>query len=70
MIVLVLVFVYSVLITVVPETRLVIFEISWMNSEKLNLYILGNGLLFSFFICVAQKSILEPGSVWLKRKYP
>lgn len=70
MIVLVVVFVYSVLITVVPDARLILFELSWMNSDRLNCFVLGIALLFSLFIYGAQKFILEPGSTWLKEKYP
>lgn len=70
MIVLFIAFTYCVLITVVPDSRLVVFEISWMGSERLNGFILGISILFSVFIYSVQKFIFEPGSVWLKEKYP
>ena len=70
MIVLFVVFTYCVLLTVVPDSRLVLFEISWMGSERLNGFVLGISLLFSFFMFGVQKFILEPGTVWLKEKYP
>lgn len=69
-IILIFVFVYSVLLVIVPGARLDIFEISWMESQRLNGFILGISLLFGIFIYVVQKYILQPGSSWLKSKYP
>ena len=70
MIILFIVFTYSVLLTVVPGARISIFEVSWMSNDRLNGFVLGISLLFSAFIYACQKFILEPGTVWLKEKYP
>jgi len=58
MIVLVIVFVYSVLICVVPDARLGIFELSYMNVSRVNGFVLGIALLFGFFMYGSQKFIL------------
>jgi len=70
MVVLVIVFTYSVLLTIVPDARLNIFNISWLTDERLNIFVLGMSLLFGFFIYSAQKFVLEPISTWLKDKHP
>jgi magnesium-transporting ATPase (P-type) len=66
MIVLVLVFGYSVLLAIVPDARISIFKLDWMNAERLNVFVLGIALLFGFFMYSVQKFIMEPFSTWLK----
>ena len=58
MIVLVIVLSYSFLMTVAPETRLGLFQMSWMKSDVLNGYVLAVSMTFSFFIYWTQKFIL------------
>lgn len=70
MIVLVLVFAYSVLLAIVPDARLSLFNLSWMTAERLNIFVLGMALLFGIFMYLAQKFMLEPLSTWLKDKNP
>lgn len=66
MVVLVIVFAYSVLLAIVPDARISIFRLSWMTSERLNVFLLGIALAFGIFIYCAQKFVLEPISSWLK----
>ena len=61
---------YSILITVVPASRLEAFELTYMESAWLNGYVLGMGILFSGALYMTQKCLLEPLSVRLRRRYP
>jgi hypothetical protein len=70
MVVLVIVFAYSVLLAIVPDARISIFKLSWMTSERLNIFLLGMGLAFGIFIYCAQKFVLEPISSWLRENNP
>ena len=70
MVVLVIVFSYSVLLAIVQDERISIFKLAWMTSERLNVFVLGMGLLFGIFIYSAQKFLLEPISTWLKERHP
>ena len=70
MVVLVIVFTYSVLLTIVPDARISIFNLSWMYAERLNVFVLGMALLFGIFMYSAQKFVLEPISTWLKDRNP
>ena len=55
MVVLVVVYTYSVLIVIVPEARLAEFNVSFMESTKLNGFVLGIAMLFSFMMYGLQK---------------
>ncbi len=55
MVVLVVVYTYSVLIVMVPEARLADFKVSFMESTKLNGFVLGIAMLFSFMMYGLQK---------------
>lgn len=68
-IVLVLVLVYSLVIIVVPASRLNLFEVVFMNYQPFNWYIFGLALGIGIVIYVNQKFIMEPFFAWLKMKY-
>ena len=70
MIVLLLVLSYSIVIIVVPQARLFLFELSYLDYEPLNLYIMGLALGMSAIIYVNQKFVLEPVFSLIKAKYP
>lgn len=70
MCVLIVVLTYSILLVICPAARIVIFQLDWMTSEKLNGFVLGISFLFGFFIFGVQKYIFEPGCAWLREKYP
>jgi hypothetical protein len=70
MIVLVLSLGYSSLIVIVPEARLAILEIDYMNSLKLNGFVLGMAWAFGIFIIVLNKFVMEPFALWIRNKYP
>ncbi len=70
MIVLVLSLAYSIIIVVVPDSRLALFKVVYMNDSSLNGFVLGTALGFGIFIFILQKAVLEPGSLWLRKKYP
>ena len=70
MIVLLFIMTYSIVIIVVPKSRLKIFEVTYMDYQPLNLYILGLALGISFVIYVVQKLLLENFFNWLKNRFP
>ena len=70
MIVLILMLTYSLVMIVVPEARLGIFEISFLNYQPYNWYIFGLALGIGVVLYVVQKFMLEPLFNWLKEKYP
>lgn len=70
MVVLFIVGAYSILLVIVPESRLSIFEVSYMLSSKLNGFVLGLSFAFGIFMYCCQKFIFEPISYKLKQKYP
>jgi hypothetical protein len=57
MVVLIIVFVYSVLIVMVPKTRIPNFYVKWMIYDNVNGFILGMSLLFGIFMYVMQKFV-------------
>jgi hypothetical protein len=70
MIVLIIIGSYSTLLAIVPDARISIFKLSWLTVDRLNIFVFGIALLFGFSMYSVQKFILEPGSTWLKDKYP
>jgi len=60
MIVLVIILVYSILITVVPATRIPNFYVSFMDHTNINFFVLGISLAFGIFMYLMQKYVWEP----------
>ena len=70
MVVFVVSFSYSVLLALVPGSRLPGFELSYMSSSLVNLYVLLMALIFGILLYVNQKYVLEVVSARLRKKYP
>lgn len=71
MFVLVLILPYSIIMMVVPDARLEIFQIrSLKHDQGFYWYIFGLAIGIGTTIFVAQKCILEPLFRFLKVKYP
>jgi hypothetical protein len=70
MIVLVVVLIYSILITVLPATRIPDFFLSWMTHTNINFFVLGMSFAFGIFIYVMQKFVWEPVAQKLREAYP
>jgi hypothetical protein len=70
MVVLVVVLIYSILITVVPATRIPDFMLSWMNNTNINFFVLGMSFGFGIFIYLMQKYVWEPIAEKLREGYP
>lgn len=66
MIVFIIVFIYSILITVVPATRISDFYLSWMYHTNVNFFVLGMSFAFGIFMYVMQKFVWEPLSEKLR----
>lgn len=67
---LVLILTYSLVMIVVPGSRLALFEIQYMDYARYNWYNFGLALGLGVFIYIEQKFIVEPIFYWLKNKYP
>lgn len=65
----VLILAYSIIITVVPQARLSIFDVSFMNYMPMNVFVLFVGLIISGLILFNQKCLLEPFSAYLRGRY-
>jgi cation-transporting ATPase 13A3/4/5 len=61
---------YSILIVMIPQARLAVFSVNFMDNEKVNGFVLGIALAFGLFIFVLEKVVMEPLSLWLRKKYP
>lgn len=70
MVVLLVVLTYSIIIIVVPKSRLSLFKIIHMDYQPMNYFVLGLSLGFGFFIYLNQKFIMEPLFRFLREKYP
>jgi len=70
MIVLFISLAYSSIIVMVPEARLSLFKVEFMNFDNLNGYILGLSWTFGIFIFLLNKLVMEPFSLWIRTKYP
>lgn len=70
MLVFVVSFTYSVLLCIVPASRVSWFQISYMDNGLVNLYVLLVALLFGMLMYVNQKCVMEPASAWLKKRHP
>lgn len=57
MVVLVIVVTYSILIVVVPASRISGFQIDFMTDKALNGFVVGIALAFAFGIFILQKLI-------------
>lgn len=64
------VFIYSIVIILVPSARLTDFMLDFMVYDSQNWFVLGVGLTFGIGLCLLQKLVWEPLSVWLKARYP
>lgn len=70
MIVLVIITTYTVLIVVVPASRLEGFNIAYIDDGQLRGFILGIAILFGVSVFTIQKFIWEPLAIWLRENYP
>ena len=70
MIVFIVVMIYTILIVMVPATRIGNFFIIHIHDANLEAFILGMGLLFGLAIYFLQKCLWEPVSIYLRKKYP
>jgi hypothetical protein len=70
MIVLFISLAYSILIAIVPDSRLAVFSVQYLMDEGLNGFVLGVALAFGIFIFILQKAVLEPVSLWIRKKNP
>jgi hypothetical protein len=57
MVVLIIIVTYSILIVVVPASRISDFQIDYMSDNKLNGFVVGLALAFAFGIFILQKLI-------------
>ena len=60
---------YAIIIVVVPEARIPVFFLEYMPEIQFNGFVLGVALSFGLSIIVLQKFLLEPLSLWLRKKY-
>ena len=67
---LLIVFIYCILVVVVPATRWDKFVLVYMNDDNLNGFIVGIAIAFGLTIFLLQKLLWEPLSIWLREKYP
>lgn len=70
MIVLFISITYSILIVIVPDARLAVFNVKYLDDTRINGFVLGIALGFGLFIFILQKAVLEPLSLWIRKKYP
>ena len=69
MLVLALCLVYSIVIIVVKDARISLFELEYMDHQGLNWFVFGMSLGIGVFIYVGQKFAMEPFFNWLAKKY-
>lgn len=48
---------YSILIVIVPNSRLELFKVQYLDNEKVNGFVLGIALAFGISIFVLQKAV-------------
>lgn len=70
MLVLFISLVYSILIVIVPDARLAVFNVEFLSNERINGFVLGIALAFGVFIFILQKAVMEPLSLWIRKRNP
>ena len=70
MIIFILVLAYSILLVLVPGSRLSLLKINGMNHPMVNLYVLLVALIFGMIIYFNQKFVLEKISAKIRKAYP
>jgi magnesium-transporting ATPase (P-type) len=58
MVVLILSLTYSILIVILPQARLAVFQVKYLDSGNINGFVLGVALGFGIFIFILEKAIL------------